>query len=111
MRSPTEPGIAGRDRVKPNNFKLTDFPSEVERPSLPVTPAPIRRPSFWGDDAPESGEGDAGASHLPAAEGVPAQTEWVCLHGRRWTPANCPCNLTDVSYPPQGPGAAAPEAG
>ncbi|POR33461.1 Glycogenin-1 [Tolypocladium paradoxum] len=101
--SPTGPGVAGPDGVRPRTLKLTDFPSEAERPSLPVTPAPIRRPSFWGDDAPELGEGDAGASHLPAAEGVPAQTEWVCVHGRRWTPADCPCNLTDVDNPHKDP--------
>lgn len=101
--SPTGPEVAGRDRANPRTFKLTDFPSEMERPSLPVTPAPIRRPSFWGDDAPELGEGDAGAGHLPAAEGVPAQTEWVCVHGRRWTPADCPCNLTDVDHPHKDP--------
>lgn len=50
--------------------KLTDFPSEIERPSLPVTPAPIRRPSFWGEERDEAGE-------LPAAEGVPKQEDWV----------------------------------
>jgi glycogenin glucosyltransferase len=50
---------------------LTDFPTAVERPSLPVTPAPIRRPTFWGEERNETGA-------LPAAEGVPDQTEWVC---------------------------------
>lgn len=50
-------------------MKLTDFPTELERPSLPVTPAPVRRPRFWGDERDEEGE-------LPAAEGVPAQTDW-----------------------------------
>ncbi|KAI9672700.1 MAG: glycogenin glucosyltransferase [Alyxoria varia] len=48
---------------------LTDFPTEVERPSLPVTPAPIRRPTFWGEERNKAGD-------LPAAEGVPDQTEW-----------------------------------
>jgi hypothetical protein len=38
-----------------------------------VTPAPIRRPSFWGDDRDEAS--------LPAAEGVPKQEDWV----RRFT--------------------------
>ncbi|KAJ5085813.1 hypothetical protein N7532_010584 [Penicillium argentinense] len=48
---------------------LTDFPTEVERPSLPVTPAPIeRRP---GNDDYVS------ATALPAAEGVPDQEDWV----------------------------------
>ncbi|CAJ2507951.1 Uu.00g091370.m01.CDS01 [Anthostomella pinea] len=55
--------------------KLTDFPSEVERPSLPVTPAPIRRAKFWGGVGPGIGDGDDDP-HLPAAEGVPAQSEW-----------------------------------
>lgn len=48
---------------------ITDFPTEVERPSLPVTPAPIRRPTFWGEERDEQGE-------LPAAEGVPNQSDW-----------------------------------
>lgn len=51
------------------SMKLTDFPTEVERPSLPVTPAP-RRPSFWGEERDDAGE-------LPAAEGVPKQQDWV----------------------------------
>jgi glycogenin glucosyltransferase len=50
---------------------LTDFPSADDRPSLPVTPAPIRRPTFWGEERDEAGD-------LPAAEGVPDQAEWVC---------------------------------
>jgi len=54
------------------SMKLTDFPTELERPSLPVTPAPIRRPSFWGEERDDQGE-------LPAAEGVPSQEDWVSL--------------------------------
>lgn len=50
---------------------ITDFPSAVERPSLPVTPAPIRRPTFWGEERDEAGD-------LPQAEGVPDQADWVC---------------------------------
>jgi glycogenin glucosyltransferase len=53
-----------------HSMKLTDFPTELERPSLPVTPAPIRRPTFWGEERDDEGE-------LPAAEGVPSQEEWV----------------------------------
>lgn len=49
---------------------ITEFPSEIERPSLPVTPAP-RPKSFWGNE----GEGE---TTLPAAEGVPDQSSWVC---------------------------------
>lgn len=58
---------AGADR-RPS-VRLTDFPTEVERPSLPVTPAP-RRPSFWGEERDEAGE-------LPPAQGVPKQQDWV----------------------------------
>ncbi|KAL7625570.1 glycogenin glucosyltransferase [Parahypoxylon ruwenzoriense] len=57
--------ITGRRRVA----KVTDFPSEAERPSLPVTPAPIR-------GGPGVGHGNADVPLLPAAEGVPAQSEW-----------------------------------
>jgi glycogenin glucosyltransferase len=64
----TSPPIA-EDGRRPS-MKLTDFPTEIERPSLPVTPAPIRRPSFWGEERDELGE-------LPAAEGVPKQSDWV----------------------------------
>lgn len=52
---------------------LTDFPSEIDRPSLPVTPAPMRRPMFWGEERDQSGK-------LPSAEGVPDQADWVCCH-------------------------------
>ncbi|PFH60865.1 hypothetical protein XA68_10222 [Ophiocordyceps unilateralis] len=62
---------------RPQTMRLTDFPSETERPSLPVTPAPVRRSSYWGGDASGSGGGDEKASQpVPSAEGVPAQTEW-----------------------------------
>ena len=50
---------------------LTDFPTAIERPSLPVTPAPIRRAMFWSGERDDQGE-------LPAAEGVPHQADWVC---------------------------------
>ncbi|KAJ5487267.1 hypothetical protein N7530_001567 [Penicillium desertorum] len=60
--SPPTPGF------RPST-KITDFPTEVERPSLPVTPAPIHRTSY-GDEA-------SGTAALPAAEGVPSQEEWV----------------------------------
>jgi hypothetical protein len=52
------------------SLKLTDFPTEYDRPSLPVTPMPVRRPTFWGDERDDEG-------NLPAAEGVPQQPEWV----------------------------------
>lgn len=52
------------------SFRVTDFPSAEDRPSLPVTPAPIRRPRFWDGERDDSGE-------LPSASGVPDQVEWV----------------------------------
>lgn len=51
---------------------LTDFPSAADRPSLPVTPAPIRRQMFWGAERNDKGD-------LPSAQGVPNQAEWVCV--------------------------------
>lgn len=76
---------------------MTDFPSEDDRPSLPVTPAPIRRPKFWGGGAPGIGlEDEEDDERLPTAEGVPGQSDWVCVHGLRWTPADCPCDLTNL---------------
>ncbi|THV96356.1 nucleotide-diphospho-sugar transferase [Aureobasidium pullulans] len=48
---------------------LTDFPTELERPSLPVTPAPIRRTNFWANERNNNGQ-------LPSAEGVPEQADW-----------------------------------
>ena len=61
-KSPPSPGF------RPNT-KITDFPTEVERPSLPVTPAPIHRTSY-GNEA-------SGTAALPVAEGVCSQEEWV----------------------------------
>ncbi|MCJ1313234.1 glycogenin glucosyltransferase [Agyrium rufum] len=72
-------GAAGGRRP---SMKLTDFPTAIERPSLPVTPAPIRRPSFWGEDYTSepsntgTGAADGGPLNLPGAEGVPRQQDW-----------------------------------
>ena len=68
LSPPTEDVPSPQTQRRPS-MKLTDFPTEVERPSLPVTPAPVRRPSFWGAERDEAGD-------LPAAEGVPEQSEW-----------------------------------
>ncbi|KAI1468669.1 glycosyltransferase family 8 protein [Daldinia caldariorum] len=54
--------------------KVTDFPTEAERPSLPVTPAPVRR-TFWDSGDNVHGGNDSNPQ-LPAAQGVPAQSEW-----------------------------------
>ncbi|KAF4430928.1 glycogenin-2 beta [Fusarium acutatum] len=63
-----------RSNFKNRGLKLTDFPSATERPSLPVTPAPIHRQSFWaGDDGEHE---DEAAKKLPEAEGVPTQSDW-----------------------------------
>jgi len=40
--------IGGMPSKRRESLILTDFPTEIERPSLPVTPAPIRRPTYWG---------------------------------------------------------------
>ncbi|KAI0003615.1 glycosyltransferase family 8 protein [Xylariaceae sp. FL0662B] len=104
-RSIKSPGVIGMpipsegvDEIawRRQGSKLTDFPSEVERPSLPVTPAPIRRPKFWGGGDGGPGEGDKEGPSLPAAEGVPPQDIWVCVHGRRWKRSDCICDLTNV---------------
>ncbi|AEO56412.1 glycosyltransferase family 8 protein [Thermothelomyces thermophilus ATCC 42464] len=80
--------------------KVTDFPSEDDRPSLPVTPAPIRRPRRWGSgtggDFGGGGGTGEGREQLSAAEGVPGQADWVCVHGIRWTPADCLCELANI---------------
>ncbi|KAJ9611543.1 glycogenin glucosyltransferase [Cladophialophora chaetospira] len=60
-----------KSRRRPS-MKLTDFPTKDERPSLPVTPAPIRRGTLWGSEKDEPEQGT-----LPTAEGVPKQEEWV----------------------------------
>lgn len=65
----SSPIMSRKDRRE--SLILTDFPSAVERPSLPVTPAPVARPTFWGEERDEQGE-------LPQAEGVPDQQDWVC---------------------------------
>lgn len=63
------PGVEDASQRRRPSMKLTDFPTEIERPSLPVTPAPVRRPSFWGSERDAAGD-------LPAAEGVPDQSAW-----------------------------------
>ncbi|KAG5983151.1 hypothetical protein E4U55_000700 [Claviceps digitariae] len=102
--SVTSPSATAGTLRMPRALRVTDFPTEVERPSLPVTPAPIKRPSFWSEDKNHSGSGDEARS-LPMAEGVPSQPDWVCVHERRWKPADCPCNLTDVLPPNKNPAA------
>jgi glycogenin len=67
---PAGEGAAGDGTAKKRpSLKLTDFPTEFERPSLPVTPAPVRRDIFWAEERDAEGE-------LPAAEGVPAPADW-----------------------------------
>lgn len=72
--STTEEDLASPNAEVPKSarrpsMKLTDFPTEIERPSLPVTPAPVRRPSFWGEERDAAGD-------LPSADGVPDQSAW-----------------------------------
>ena len=99
---PSPLGVGAPRSGRKPGLKLTDFPSETERPSLPVTPAPIARPPFWGHDEAEAAASESQEA-LPAAEGVPAQSEWVCVHGRRWMPADCLCDLADLMLPHKDP--------
>ncbi|KAK8110903.1 glycosyltransferase family 8 protein [Apiospora kogelbergensis] len=74
---PSQGGDALEGELVQRGSKLTDFPSEAERPSLPVTPAPMRRPKFWGGGgAPGTHEDEDEETLLPAAEGVPEQSDW-----------------------------------
>ena len=75
-------------RERRTSIKLTDFPTEIERPSLPVTPAPIRRSNYFGMNEPE----DQNQGVLPIAQGVPSQDEWV----RRFTSQSLPHNPDPV---------------
>ncbi|PYI28748.1 nucleotide-diphospho-sugar transferase [Aspergillus indologenus CBS 114.80] len=58
----------GSSSTEARDVRITDFPSEQERPSLPVTPAPIRRRP--GELSPSDND------LLPSAEGVPSQEDW-----------------------------------
>jgi len=69
MKAPPQPKEVLSPSGRRESLILTDFPTADDRPSLPVTPAPIRRPTFWGEERDEAGE-------LPGAEGVPDQAEW-----------------------------------
>ena len=69
-------------RERRASLKLTDFPTEIERPSLPVTPAPIRRSTIWGSE-----QGDEGKDGLAVAQGVPRQDEWVRRFTSHYLPA------------------------
>ncbi|KAF4549352.1 Glycogenin-like protein [Elsinoe fawcettii] len=64
-----EPTGGQRRTERRESLILTKFPTADERPSLPVTPAPIKRSSFWGTERNEEGQ-------LPTAEGVPDQADW-----------------------------------
>ena len=71
--SSTGQSLPGQERFNYSwtNVRVTDFPSEEERPSLPVTPAPIRR------QPPGPGEEYSDQDLLPLAHGVPNQEDWV----------------------------------
>ncbi|KAL8726361.1 MAG: hypothetical protein Q9166_006768 [cf. Caloplaca sp. 2 TL-2023] len=69
LASPSTEGPPSDSQGRRPSLRLTDFPTEIERPSLPVTPAPVRRPSFWGQERDKAGD-------LPPAEGVPDQADW-----------------------------------
>ncbi|GES60837.1 putative capsule-associated protein CAP1 [Aspergillus terreus] len=66
-------GPSASTAAGPTGTRLTDFPSEEERPSLPVTPAPIRR----APPSPSQRDEDMATEQFPAAQGVPNQEDWV----------------------------------
>lgn len=53
-----------------SNFRMNQFSTGSEQPSLSATPAPIGRRGFLGRDSEENQD-------LPTAEGVPDQDDWV----------------------------------
>ncbi|KAK1140374.1 glycogenin glucosyltransferase [Aspergillus melleus] len=61
--------------ISGSDMRLTHFPSEIERPSLPVTPIPIRRRSSHISSTSEEEQYTTG--QLPVAEGVSSQEDWV----------------------------------
>lgn len=65
---PDAENLVNTVRKRRESLLLTDFPTAIERPSLPVTPAPRRRSTFWGEEREEG---------MPPAEGVPDQADWV----------------------------------
>ena len=69
VQSVLSPGAEAPPHERRPSIRLTDFPTEFERPSLPVTPAPVHRPNFWGEERDAAGD-------LPGAEGVPKQQDW-----------------------------------
>lgn len=86
-------------------FKITDFPSAIDRPSLPVTPALPATPrdrwrdvQHWeaDDEEIETSPPPPSMGPLVEAEGVPRQSEWVCVHGQLWGPRDCLCDLANV---------------
>ncbi|KAI2643304.1 nucleotide-diphospho-sugar transferase [Xylaria nigripes] len=64
--------------------KVTDFPSAVERPSLPVTPAPIRRQNFSGGGPFDINEEDSNPL-LPSAIESSSQSVWLEKLARQQT--------------------------
>jgi glycogenin glucosyltransferase len=66
-RVETRPPVAAVERPEPLVF--SGMPAVDDRPSLPVTPAPIMTNTFWG----ESGDGGG-----VAVEGALKTAEWVC---------------------------------
>jgi glycogenin len=56
-------------RERRESLVFSGFPALGDRPSLPVTPAPIMTAPFWADEPNKSEEGK---------QDLPGQEEWVC---------------------------------
>lgn len=82
---------------------LTDFPTESENPSLAVTPAPIRRPSFWGaeGETPDTETGSTSIDDMPAAEGVPHQADWNATERLEKLRKNSIVGIDELKMPPK----------
>jgi glycogenin glucosyltransferase len=76
MTTTAEKGKAGIPvEERGESLVFTGFPDPIDRPSLPVTPAPTRTKTSWLD---EDEDDDKIAAATEAPKELPKQAEWVC---------------------------------